>query len=279
MRTKLTLTCVLLTLTLPASASAVVGGTAVTAGGYGYAVAVGDTAGLYCAGTLIAPRAVLTAAHCITERRTALGQLRVLVGSPRIGRGAAAADGVHVFGVSSVSVHPKFSESSMRYDAALLILDRPATGTAVLPLTASSPRAGTAVTAAGWGTTREGGTAASAALRSVALAVGRTSACRRGNAGSVAYFAPSMLCAGGSGRDTCSGDSGGPLVATGSGRPVLVGITSFGDGCARAGHPGVYTRVSAIRAWVTGRASVLVAAFPVADTAEAAIATAGTPQS
>jgi secreted trypsin-like serine protease len=34
---------------------------------------------------------------------------------------------------------------------------------------------------------------------------------------------------------------------------VLVGITSFGDGCAKDGHPGVYTRVSAIRGWVLGR--------------------------
>ena len=36
------------------------------------------------------------------------------------------------------------------------------------------------------------------------------------------------------GKDTCQGDSGGPLVAD----DKLVGIVSFGDGCAKPGTPG-----------------------------------------
>jgi secreted trypsin-like serine protease len=62
-----------------------------------------------------------------------------------------------------------------------------------------------------------------------------------------------MLCAGlprGS-VDACQGDSGGPLVwrnqETG---PVLVGVVSFGEGCARPLKYGVYTRVSAYRDWI-----------------------------
>ena len=69
-----------------------------------------------------------------------------------------------------------------------------------------------------------------------------------------------MLCASKPGRDTCSGDSGGPLVGTSSGHAALVGITSFGDGCARPGHPGVYTRVTAIRAWVLSQLKLVAAA-------------------
>jgi secreted trypsin-like serine protease len=45
--------------------------------------------------------------------------------------------------------------------------------------------------------------------------------------------------------DTCDGDSGGPLEAPlQSGGYRLVGITGWGDGCAQANAPGVYTRVA-----------------------------------
>jgi secreted trypsin-like serine protease len=44
--------------------------------------------------------------------------------------------------------------------------------------------------------------------------------------------------------DTCQGDSGGPLMAFVNNRWVLAGLTSSGYGCAEAGYPGVYTRVS-----------------------------------
>jgi secreted trypsin-like serine protease len=51
-----------------------------------------------------------------------------------------------------------------------------------------------------------------------------------------------MICAGAPGKDACQGDSGGPLILT-YGEPVLVGIVSWGIGCAEAGHPGLYVRV------------------------------------
>ena len=64
-----------------------------------------------------------------------------------------------------------------------------------------------------------------------------------------------MLCAGypQGGTDTCQGDSGGPLLARAlDGSLRLVGATSFGDGCAQPGKPGVYARVAEgpIRAFV-----------------------------
>ena len=262
MRTALAIACALLALALPASASAVVGGTSAKSGTYAYTVAVGDTAGSFCGGMLIAPRVVLTAAHCLTERRTPLASLRVLVGTPNIGGELTTQAAAHVLGASAVIVHPKFSERSLHYDAALIVLDRAVADVPIISLATASPVAGSKVRAAGWGKTGENASSLPSRLRTVTLEIGATSECRRGNAALGGYFAPSMLCASMPGRDTCAGDSGGPLVGSVAGRVMLIGITSFGVGCARAGHPGVYTRASAIRAWTVAQLGLVAAAFP-----------------
>ena len=53
------------------------------------------------------------------------------------------------------------------------------------------------------------------------------------------------------GRDSCQGDSGGPLV-TRDDRPgfSLIGVVSFGDGCARPDSYGVYAEVSSYLGWI-----------------------------
>lgn len=52
-----------------------------------------------------------------------------------------------------------------------------------------------------------------------------------------------MMCAADPGKDSCQGDSGGPLYD--SDNNVLVGVVSWGTGCASSAYPGVYARVSA----------------------------------
>jgi trypsin len=62
----------------------------------------------------------------------------------------------------------------------------------------------------------------------------------------------SMICAIGDGaRDACQGDAGGPLLLEDDvNQPALVGIVSWGEGCARPDKPGVYANVDDLRDWI-----------------------------
>ena len=61
-----------------------------------------------------------------------------------------------------------------------------------------------------------------------------------------------MVCAGAGGKDTCQGDSGGPLVtrSNDTGDYSVIGITSWGQGCARPDTLGVYTNIAHYNDWI-----------------------------
>ncbi|KAK1797992.1 hypothetical protein P4O66_000748 [Electrophorus voltai] len=61
-----------------------------------------------------------------------------------------------------------------------------------------------------------------------------------------------MICAGAlpGGKDSCQGDSGGPIILKQGSIWIQAGIVSFGNGCAQANYPGVYTRVSQYQNWI-----------------------------
>ena len=60
------------------------------------------------------------------------------------------------------------------------------------------------------------------------------------------------LCAFSKGKDSCRGDSGGPLTVMDHNRFTVIGIISYGRGCARSGSPGVYARVTEVLDWIKG---------------------------
>ncbi|XP_054709106.1 trypsin-1-like [Uloborus diversus] len=104
-------------------------------------------------------------------------------------------------------------------------------------------------TVTGWGTTSQGGSL-SETLRAVDVPIMTDDECRK------AYedmIEDSMICAGyeEGGKDSCQGDSGGPFVQRSeSGVSTLIGIVSWGKGCAQPNNPGVYTETAHFMDWI-----------------------------
>ena len=245
MGTRLTIVCSFVALALPAprtrSSAARASRAAATPSPWPW-----DAKGADCGGTLIAPSACSRPPIASTRTPATPPSCGSSSGSPTINSAPTVL-------VTAVYVHPLFRADTMHYDAALLILEHPVTGVRTIEMADSSPLAGATVSAAGWGETTEHATTLPDHLRSVVLKVATKRACGHGNSKIPGGYFTRDDVRGSPGRDNCSGDSGGPLVGTSHGHTVLVGITSFGTGCARAGHPGVYTRVPSIRGWALGQ--------------------------
>ena len=245
----------------------IVGGDPVGAGEFPWQVAVNGNGG-DCGGTLIAPRYVLTAEHCEVQ---AGDDVRV--------NSIAWSAGGQVLGVDEVIRHPQaFAGAttqtdwfSPRYDANILRLDAPVTDAKPLTIVGTDEpqlwAPGTVLTITGWGRESSGGTLPQYMRQAQVPAVDDADCA----IAYVEFSSDDMFCAGfpGGGVDTCQGDSGGPIVAPTVGSPStsdpahwrLVGVTSWGYGCAEPGHPGVYARLgaAALGDWVR---SVLAAAPP-----------------
>ena len=236
---------------------AVVGGNDASPGEYP-AVAEVTFGPFLCTGTLIAPDWVLTAGHCGSITGAAVASpvgwpaalIDVRIGSVKPGQGERVP-------VSRVIVNPDYLLTT-GHDISLLKLSRAAAETPA-PVAGAAERSlwdpGDLETIVGWGATEEGGDLPDT-LQEGRVPITTDAVC--GDAYS--DFEPAtMVCAGfpQGGVDTCQGDSGGPMFArTSTGALRVVGATSFGEGCARPGKPGVYARVAdtELREWIRSQA-------------------------
>lgn len=252
-----------------AQRSAIVNGRVASEAELNATVAITDAAveDSFCTGTLIAPRVVVTAAHCVViedeetqevQGVTAASDFRVVAGSTD----ALNADDSMIFTVSRVVVHPGYPNESAssdpsganRYDdVALLLLDR-AVGT-LTPATIPSIddalaafQSGAPVTISGFGITSASGEDTGV------LHIAETTFETRENA-EIVLGRPGE-------PDTCPGDSGGPAYLIDGDDVWLVGITSRSAETAQAlcGEGGIYAFAPFYRGWFADNANGLYVA-------------------
>ncbi len=241
----------------PTITNRIVGGSVVENSHFDYMVALFlDRSGfgefrLSCGGTQISARWILTAAHCLQDLKNQSvfkpSQLGVWIGAKDL----SSSTGSFV-PVVSVKIHPEYNPVTNIADIALIELQDEFEGQyAVLPdSTSSIPVSGELGTVVGWGALSEDGPL-SPVLREVSLPIVSSAACFPYYQRS--FDAKANFCAGRvtGGVDSCQGDSGGPVMVSRQDQFILAGIVSYGDGCARRGVPGVYTRITSYSDWVT----------------------------
>jgi len=206
----------------------------------------------FCGGSLITSRIVLAAAHCVFDTDLTPGQegtkmepndVDVILGRTTLTNEAQGTQ----HDVERVEFHPGYNPETSENDVGFLRLSTPSAQTQIL-LAGSNDRdlwkPGAQTVISGWGHTSEDGIGSTTLREAIVPMIG-SSICGDPAVYGGAYVTAVMVCAGflQGGTDSCQGDSGGPLTTPAGGPRRLVGVTSFGFGCAQPFAPGIYSRV------------------------------------
>uniref|UniRef100_A0A8C3AU48 Coagulation factor IX n=1 Tax=Cyclopterus lumpus TaxID=8103 RepID=A0A8C3AU48_CYCLU len=230
----------------------IVGGEVVTPGEIPWQVALMErhSGGLFCGGSILSERWVVTAAHCLGADSFFI---RVGEHDIKINEGTE-----QDYDVLEQHVHPRYSasESSHNHDIALLYLKSPILFSTQVRPVCIGPMAfiealvkeSSPATVSGWGRTRYLGSPAET-LQKVTVPFTDRTECKRSSS---TRITPVMFCAGyyDEAKDSCQGDSGGPHTNSIHDTWFLTGIVSWGEECAKQGKYGVYTRLSLYYRWI-----------------------------